>query len=81
MPNYKEGPDYRSVNSIAETERRSKNLWDLGVCFSTLLNCHTMVSCLFHDLQRKAFFSTRTALGSKILQMLQKKCKQLTLSK
>ena len=56
--------DYRSVNSIAETETLSKNLWELGVCFSTLLNPHTMVSCLFHDLQRRAFFSTSTALDT-----------------
>lgn len=60
--------DYRSVNSIAETQRLSKNRWELGVCFSTLLiNYHTIISCLFHDLQRKAFFSTSTALGSKVL--------------
>lgn len=61
VSNYKEGPDHRSVNRSVNSTAELKGYLKIGgsrVYVFPLLNCHTMVSCLVHELQRKAFFTT-----------------------
>lgn len=53
MLNYNEGPDCRSVTGLVDqltAQLKLKGYLKIGgswVCVSPLLNCHTVVSCLF----------------------------------